>query len=110
MEMYEKDLLFCIIRLVLSFLAIGICAMDVPNLLGKWTGSWSAYDEGKGYSNLTENGSIIFAFLEQEDRIFARNITIKPENKTEINEGFAALLSVAFTSIPHATSEMDFAR
>jgi hypothetical protein len=86
--------IWCFALFVLSFLAIGICAADVPNLLGKWTGSWSAYDEGKGYSNLTDNGSIIFAFLEQEDRIFAGNITIKPDNEKEIIEGFAGAIGL----------------
>lgn len=66
----------------------------VPDLLGKWTGSWSGYDEGKGYSNLTENRSINFTFVEQKDRVFAGNLTIMPENATEINEGFAGAIGL----------------
>jgi hypothetical protein len=86
--------IWCLVLLVLVFLAMGISAAEVPDLLGIWTGSWSAYDEGKGYSNSTENGSIIFTFLEQDDRIFAGNITIKPENETEIGEGFAGAIGL----------------
>jgi hypothetical protein len=78
----------------LVFLATGISAAEVPDLLGIWTGSWSAYDEGKGYSNSMENGSLIFAFLEQDDRIFAGNVTIKLENETEIGEGFAGAIGL----------------
>jgi hypothetical protein len=84
----------CLALLVLVFLATGISAAEVPDLLGIWTGSWSAYDEGKGYSNSMENGSLIFAFLEQDDRIFAGNVTIKLENETEIGEGFAGAIGL----------------
>jgi hypothetical protein len=86
--------ILCLTLLILVFLATGISAAEVPDLLGIWTGSWSAYDEGKGYSNLTENISIIFTFLEQNDRIFAGNIKIKPENETEISEGFAGAIGL----------------
>ncbi len=88
--------IWCLALLVLVFLATGISAAEVPDLLGIWTGSWSAYDEGKGYSNSMENGSLIFAFLEQDDRIFAGNVTIKleNENETEIGEGFAGAIGL----------------
>ena len=86
--------IWCLALSVLVFLAMGISAAEVPDLLGIWTGSWSAYDEGKGYSNSMENGSLIFAFLEQDDRIFAGNVTIKLENETEIGEGFAGAIGL----------------
>ena len=86
--------IWCLALLVLVFLATGISAAEVPDLLGIWTGSWSAYDEGEGYSNSMENGSLIFAFLEQDDRIFAGNVTIKLENETEIGEGFAGAIGL----------------
>ena len=86
--------IWCLALLVLVFLATGISAAEVPDLLGNWTGSWSAYDEGKGYSNLTENISIIFTFLEQNDRIFAGNIQVKQENEAEISEGFAGAIGL----------------
>jgi hypothetical protein len=86
--------ILCLALLVLVLLATEICAAKVPDLLGKWNGSWSAYDEGIGYSNLTENGSFFLTFAKQDDRIFAGNITFKPENKTEINEGFAGAIGL----------------
>ena len=86
--------IWCLALSVLVFLATGISAAEVPDLLGIWTGSWSAYDEGEGYSNSMENGSLIFAFLEQDDRIFAGNVTIKLENETEIGEGFAGAIGL----------------
>jgi hypothetical protein len=85
---------WCLATLAVVFLATGICAAEVPDLLGKWTGSWNAYDEGTGYSNLTENASITCTFLEQNDRIFAGNITFKQENETETGEGFAGAIGL----------------
>lgn len=84
---------WCLILLVV-LLTTGICAAKVPDLLRKWMGSWSGYDEGKGYSNLTDSGTINFTFMEQKDRIFAGNLTINLKNGTEINEGFAGAIGL----------------
>ena len=79
--------------LVLVFLATGISAAKVPDLQGNWTGSWSGYDDGKGYSNVSENGSILFNFEEQKDRLFLGNLTIKLENET-FDSGFAGAIGL----------------
>jgi hypothetical protein len=86
--------ILCFALLAVVFLVTGICAAEVPDLLGKWTGSWSGYDEGKGYTNLTENGSIILTFIEQEGRIFSGNMTFKLDNKTEGGKGFAGAIGL----------------
>ncbi len=86
--------ILCLALLALVFSATGICAAEVPDLLGKWTGSWSAYDEGTGYSNSTETGSIVLNFTEQEDRIFAGNMTFKLDNETEGGKGFAGAVGL----------------
>jgi len=86
--------IWCFALLSLVFLAMGTCAAEVPDLLGKWTGSWSAYDEGKGYSNSTENGSIILTVTEQEGRIFAGNMTFKLNNEAEGGKGFAGAIGL----------------
>jgi hypothetical protein len=80
--------------MVLVSLVTGICAAEVPDLLGKWNGSWTSYDEGKGLHNMTKNESLIFAFTEQKGRIFAGNLTIMLENATEIDEGFAGAVGL----------------
>ncbi len=72
----------------------GICAAKVPGLLGKWTGSWSGYDEGKGYTNLTTSGTINFTVTEQKGRIFNGNLTVNPKNGTKLNEGFAGAIGL----------------
>ena len=79
--------------LVLVFLATGISAAKVPDLQGNWTGSWSGYDDGKGYSNLLENGSILFNFEEQKDRLFLGNLTIKLKNET-VASGFSGAIGL----------------
>ena len=79
--------------LVLVFLATGITAAKVPDLQGNWTGSWSGYDDGKGYSNVSENGSILFNFEEQKDRLFIGNLTIKLKNET-FASGFAGAIGL----------------
>ena len=79
--------------LVLVFLATGISAAKVPDLQGNWTGSWSGYEDGKGYSNLSENGSILFNFEGQKDSIFFGNITIKLKNET-FASGFAGAIGL----------------
>ena len=78
--------------LVLVFLATGISAAKVPDLQGNWTGSWSGYEDGKGYSNLSENGSILFNFDEQKDSLFAGNATITLKNETVVSGGFAGAI------------------
>jgi hypothetical protein len=86
--------IWCFAMLAMVFLAMGICTAEVPNLLGKWTGSWRAYDEGIGYSNSTENGSIILTVAEQEGRIFAGNMTFKLDNEAEGGKGFAGAIGL----------------
>jgi hypothetical protein len=80
--------------LVLVFLAAGICAAEVPDLLGNWTGSWSGYEEGTGYSKLAESGRINFAFTEQEGRVFSGNLIINLENDTTIGNDFAGAIGL----------------
>jgi hypothetical protein len=83
-----------LILALLVLLATDISAAEFPDLLGKWTGSWSSYDEGKGYFNATGQGQMIFAFNEQKERIFAGNLTIMQGNETLIEEGFAGAIGL----------------
>jgi len=84
----------CFALMFLVLLATGIAAAEVVDLLGKWNGSWTSYDEGKGLHEMTENESMNIAFTEQEGRIFAGNLTIMLENDTEIAEGFAGAIGL----------------
>ena len=86
--------ILCFALLVLIFLATGISAAKVPDLRGNWTGSWSGYDDGKGYSNLSENGSILFNIDEQKDSLFAGNAAITLKNETVVSGGFAGAIGL----------------
>jgi hypothetical protein len=80
--------------LVMVFLATGICAAKVPDLLGKWTGLESWYGEVNGSAKLTENGSLNVTVVEQKNRLFTGNLTYKLENGTEIVEGFSGAIGL----------------
>jgi hypothetical protein len=82
---------WCLALLALAFLTAENCAAEVPSLLGNWTGYWSAYDRGDGFS-ATENGSLTLTFVEQEGRIFTGNMTLTLVDGAEIFEGFAGAI------------------
>lgn len=75
-------------------LTTGICAAEVPDLLGRWAGLGNGYVERDGSSKLMENGSINFAIVEQKGRLFTGNMTYALENGTEIVEGFAGAIGL----------------
>jgi len=79
---------------LLVFLATGICTAQVPDLVGKWTGSWNGYVAEDGSYKLMENGSINFTVTEQKNRLFTGNLTSKLENGTETVEGFAGAIGL----------------
>lgn len=80
--------------MIIGLLATGICTAEVPNLLGKWTGSWSGYDNGKGYTAFGEGGNLNFTFAEQRGRIFNGNLTVHLKDGTELNEEFAGAIGL----------------
>ena len=79
--------------LLVVFLTTTICTAGVPSLVGKWTGSWSGYDNGKGFTK-SENESIRLTVLAQENRIFAGNLIVKLENETELRQDFAGAIGL----------------
>jgi hypothetical protein len=86
--------IWCFALLVLVFLATGICAAEVPDLLGKWTGLESWYGSVNGSAKLTENHSLNFIVVEQKNRLFTGNLSWKSENGTEIVEGFSGAIGL----------------
>jgi hypothetical protein len=77
--------------LVLVFLATGICAAEVPNLLGKWTGVENWYGKVNDSTKLIEDKSLNLTVEEQKDRLFTGNLTYI-ENGTKIVEGFSGAI------------------
>jgi hypothetical protein len=86
--------IWCFALLVLVFLATGICAAEVPDLLGKWTGLESWYGAVNGSAKLTENESLSVTVIEQKNRLFTGNLIYKSENGTEIVEGFSGAIGL----------------
>ncbi|MFZ2472966.1 MAG: hypothetical protein WAW52_13645 [Methanothrix sp.] len=86
--------IWCFALAAMVFLATGISSAEVPDMLGVWTGSWNGYDDGAGYSNLSENDSITLTIVEQKDRIFSGNITIQLDNETMDGKGFAGAIGL----------------
>jgi hypothetical protein len=84
--------IWCFALLALVFLATGICAAEVPDLLGKWTGLESWYGVVNGSAKLTENHSFDLIVEEQKDHLFTGNLSWKSENGTEIVEGFSGAI------------------
>jgi hypothetical protein len=84
---------WCLVLLVLVFLATGICAARVPDLLGNWTGSANGYAENGSSTQLLENFSIGLEITEQKDRLFAGNLSYTA-NGTKIVEGLAGAIGL----------------
>jgi hypothetical protein len=81
--------------LVLVFWAMGVCAAEVPDLLGNWTGLGNGrYAAEDGSSKPIENWSVNVTIEEQKDRLFSGNMSYKDNNGTEIVEGFAGAIGV----------------
>jgi hypothetical protein len=80
--------------ILLILLGVGISTAEVPDLVGKWTGTVNEYVAEDGSYKFLENGSINLAIVEQKDRLFTGNITYKTRNGTEIVEGFAGAIGL----------------
>jgi hypothetical protein len=78
---------------LLALLAMGICAAQVPDLVGNWTGSQDAYIAENGVYRLSENESTSLAITEQKDRLFTGYVTY-PSNGKEIVENLAGAIGL----------------
>lgn len=77
---------------VLVLWATGMCAAEVPNLIGTWTGSGNGLYNENAATKSTENWSVNATIGEQKDRLFAGNLTYLDKNGTEVVEGFAGAI------------------
>ncbi|MCJ7443231.1 MAG: hypothetical protein MUO26_01650 [Methanotrichaceae archaeon] len=82
-----------ILSLISAFIAIGICAAEVPNLVGNWTGTSNGYFNEDGIARLSENGSISLVITAQKDRLFTGNLTAML-NGEEIVKGLAGAIGL----------------
>jgi hypothetical protein len=77
---------------LLALLTIGICAAEIPDLVGNWAGTETGYDKEVGYI-VDEDNILTFSITEQQGRIFSGELTYQL-NGTDVVEGFAGIIDV----------------
>ena len=80
-----------ILSILLILMITGICAAQVPDLVGNWTGSQNAYVAENGSYKLYENQSTSLVITEQRDRLFTGYVTYPSDGK-EIVEYLAGAI------------------
>jgi hypothetical protein len=78
---------------LLALLTIGICAAEIPDLVGNWAGTGPGYDEETGYVEDMDD-ILTFSITEQQGRIFNGELTYLSSNGTDVVEGFAGIIDV----------------
>ena len=69
----------CLILLIL--MTTWICAAEIPNLVGNWTGTQNTYVAEDGSYKLLENESTSLAITEQKNRLFTGYVTYPSDGK-----------------------------
>jgi len=75
----------------LALLTTGICAAEIPDLVGNWAGKGPGYNEGTGYV-VDEDNIINISITKQNGRLLNGELTYYL-NGTEAVEGFAGTIS-----------------
>jgi hypothetical protein len=75
---------------LLALSTTGICAAEIPNLVGNWVGTGPGYNEESGYVEDTDN-ILTFSITEQQGRIFNGELTYQL-NGTDVVESFAGII------------------
>ena len=75
---------------LLALSTLGICAAEIPDLVGNWAGTETGYDEEFGYI-VDEDNILTFSITEQQGRIFSGELTYQL-NGTDVVEGFAGAI------------------
>jgi hypothetical protein len=60
---------------LLALSTLGICAAEIPNLVGNWAGTGPGYDKEAGYVEDTDD-ILTFSITEQNGRIFNGELTV----------------------------------
>ncbi|HPE62850.1 MAG TPA: hypothetical protein PLQ49_01930 [Methanothrix sp.] len=78
---------------LLALAATGVCAAEIPNLVGSWTGVGPGYVEGAGYVDGADSDNLTFNITEQNGRLFTGEMTYMVEGM-DVVEGFAGAIAV----------------
>ena len=88
--MYMKTI-WSIWLVLLALSVTGICAAEIPDLVGNWAGKGPGYNEETGY--VVDSDNILnFSITEQKGRLFNGELTYNL-NGTDVVEGFAGTIS-----------------
>jgi hypothetical protein len=83
--------IWSILLVLLALSATGICAAEIPDLVGNWAGKGPGYNEETGYVEDADN-TLNFSITEQNGRLFNGELTYKL-NGTDVVEDFAGTIS-----------------
>ena len=79
--------------MLLILMTTGICAAEIPYLVGNWTGTQNTYVAEDGSYKLLENESTSLVITEQKDRLFTGYVTYPSDGK-EIVEYLAGAIGL----------------
>ena len=80
----------CLLVVALSF--VGVCAAEIPDLVGTWEGPDIGYDALEGYYGDGEDNIVTLTITEQRDRLFNGTIAYLDRNETEVVEDLAGVI------------------
>lgn len=78
---------------LLALAVTGVCAAEIPDLVGSWTGVGPGYVEGTGYVDGADSDNLTFNITEQNGRLFTGEMTYQEEGM-DVVEGFAGAIAV----------------
>jgi hypothetical protein len=76
---------------LLALSTTGICAAEIPDLVGNWAGKGPGYNDESGYVVDADN-TVNFSIMEQNGRLFNGELTYNL-NGTDVVESFAGTIS-----------------
>ncbi len=80
-----------IISILVLAMIVGLCAADVPDLVGNWTGPYVGYEDTVGFVEEGE-GSFFLTITEQKDRVFAGYVLTTDEKGADIKKSIAGVI------------------
>lgn len=80
----------CLLVFALSF--VGVCAAEIPDLVGTWEGPDIGYDALEGYYGDGEDNIVTLTITGQRGRLFNGTIAYLDRNETEVVEDLAGAI------------------
>jgi hypothetical protein len=101
LNLKDMKVIVCTVILLLALLICGCTTVSqesgtapavVPGMIGNWTGTVNAYDDGKGYNNVS--GDVMTLMVTgQQDRIFSGDVIFTNQSGYTWSTAFACAIS-----------------